>query len=165
MPQGVTEPLYRGRKNCQVWWHYLLVLLQYWKDADSPYPYGGPLCHDSKLMMFMYYCIKHLLCMGHIDLHHSSIKNLTPWTTFARQHYSTAQVTKQCETYATICEQLVELKDTSTMRQTQRSERCSSAAGTLGRCPHPETRQNNVQEMKICSYPSRQRSQGIASLV
>ena len=99
------------KENCQVWWCYLLMLLQYWKDVDSPYPYGGLLHHDSKLMMFLYYQIKHLLFMGKINLHHYSIKNQTPWTTFARQHYSTHQVTKQWETYATICEELAELKD------------------------------------------------------
>ena len=71
------------RENCQVWWCYLLALLQYWKDADSPYPYGGLLCHDSKLMMYVYYQIKCLLYLGKIDLHHYSIKNQTPWMAFA----------------------------------------------------------------------------------
>ena len=28
------------KENCQVWWCYLLALLQYWKDANSPFPYG-----------------------------------------------------------------------------------------------------------------------------
>ena len=45
------------RENCQVWWCYLLALLQYWKEADSPYPYGGLLRCDSKLMMYVYYQI------------------------------------------------------------------------------------------------------------
>ena len=45
----------------QVWWHYLLALLQYWKDAKSPYPYGGPLHCNSNLMMYVYYWIKCLL--------------------------------------------------------------------------------------------------------
>ena len=31
------------KENCQVWWCYLLALLQYLKDAKSPFPYGGPL--------------------------------------------------------------------------------------------------------------------------
>ena len=31
------------KENCQVWWCYLLALLQYWKDAKFPFPYGGPL--------------------------------------------------------------------------------------------------------------------------
>ena len=30
------------KENCQVWWHYLLALLQYLKDANSPFTYGGP---------------------------------------------------------------------------------------------------------------------------
>ena len=45
-----------------------------------------------------------------IDLHHYSIKNQTPWTAFARQHYLMHQVTKQQETYTMICEGLAELK-------------------------------------------------------
>ena len=31
------------KENCQVWWCYLLALLQYWKDANSLFTYGGPL--------------------------------------------------------------------------------------------------------------------------
>ena len=54
------------RENCQVWWCYLLALLQCWKDADSPYPYGGPLRRDNKLMMYVYYWIKCLLCLGRL---------------------------------------------------------------------------------------------------
>ena len=43
------------KKNCQVWWRYLLALLQYWRDAKSLYPYGGLLRHDSTLLMYVYY--------------------------------------------------------------------------------------------------------------
>ena len=71
------------KENCQVWWCYLLALLQYWKDAKSLYPYGGPLCHDSTLMMYTYYHIKCLLRMGKVELQHYSIKNQTPWMAFA----------------------------------------------------------------------------------
>ena len=48
--------------------------------------------------------------MGKINLHHYSIKNQTPWMAFARQHYLMHQVIKQQETYATICEELAEMK-------------------------------------------------------
>ena len=30
------------KENCQVWWCYLLVLLQYWRDASSLFTYRGP---------------------------------------------------------------------------------------------------------------------------
>ena len=43
------------KENCQVWWCYLLVLLQYWKDAKSLYPHGGPLRrdpHDVRLLPY-----------------------------------------------------------------------------------------------------------------
>ena len=99
------------RENCQVWWCHLLALLQDWKDADSPYPYGGLLCRNSKLMMYVYYWIKCLLHLGKINLHHYSIKNQTPWMVFMRKHYSMHQVMKQRESYATICEELQEMKN------------------------------------------------------
>ena len=99
------------KENCQVWWHYLLALLQYWKDAASPYPYRGLLHCDSNLMMYVYYQIKHLLHLGKVELQHYSIKNQTPWTAFAQKQYSHNQVTKQWETYTTINEELQELKN------------------------------------------------------
>ena len=99
------------KENCQVWWRYLLVLLQYWKDAKSPFPYGGPLHHDGNLMMYIYYRIKCLLCLGKVELQHYSIKNQTPWTAFAWKHYTHYQVTKQRETYATIVDELQEMKN------------------------------------------------------
>ena len=71
------------KENCQVWWHYLLALLQYWKDAKSPYPYRGPLHHDSNLLMYVYHHIKCLLHMERVKLQHYSIKNQMPWTAYA----------------------------------------------------------------------------------
>ena len=71
------------KENCQVWWCYLLVLLQSLKDAKSPYPYGGPLHHDSTLLMYVYHCIKHLLRMGRVKLQYYSIKNQMPWMAYA----------------------------------------------------------------------------------
>ena len=60
------------KENCQVWWCYLLVLLQYWKDAKSLFPYGGLLQHNSNLLMYIYHHIKHLLHMGRVELQHYS---------------------------------------------------------------------------------------------
>ena len=71
------------KENCQVWWHYLLALLQYWKDANSPFTYGGPLRHDSNLLMYVYHHIKCLLHMGKIELQHYSMKSQMPWTSYA----------------------------------------------------------------------------------
>ena len=99
------------KENCQVWWHYLLVLLQYWKDAKSLYPYGGPLHHDSTLMMYVYYCIKCLLHMGKVELQHYSIKTQMPWMAFACKHYTHNQITKQRETYTAIVDELQEMKN------------------------------------------------------
>ena len=94
-----------------MWWCYLLVLLQYWKDAKSLYPYKGPLHHDSTLLMYIYYHIKCLLCMGKVKLQHYSIKNQMPWMVFTQKNYTPNQITKQRETYAAIVDELQELKN------------------------------------------------------
>ena len=99
------------KENCQVWWRYLLVLLQYWKDAKSPFPYGGPLRRDSNLMMYIYHHIKCLLHMGRVELQHYSIKNRTPSTAYSRTNYMPDQITKQRETYAAIGDKLQDLKN------------------------------------------------------
>ena len=99
------------KENCQVWWGYLLVLLQYWKDAKSPFPYGGPLQCDSNLLMYIYHCIKCLLRMGRVELQHYSIKSQTPWMAYTRMSYTPDQITKQRKTYAAIVDELQDLKN------------------------------------------------------
>ena len=99
------------KENCQVWWRYLLALLQYWKDAKSPFPYGGLLRCDSNLLMYVYHRIKCLLRMGRVELQHYSIKSQMPWTAYARTNYMPDQIMKQRETYATIVDELQELKN------------------------------------------------------
>ena len=99
------------KENCQVWWHYLLVLLQYWKDANSLFTYRGPLRHDSNLLMYVYHCIKCLLCLGKIELQHYSVKSQTPWTSYAWTKYMPYQIMKQRETYATVVDELQDLKN------------------------------------------------------
>ena len=98
-------------KNCQVWWRYLLVLLQFWKDANSPFTYGGPLRHDSNLLMYVYHCIKCLLHLGKIELQHYSMKSQMPWTSYAQTKYMPYQITKQREPYATVVDELQDLKN------------------------------------------------------
>ena len=99
------------KENCQVWWHYLLALLQYWKDAKSLFPYGGLLRRDSNLLMYVYHRIKHLLCMGRVELQHYSVKSQMAWMVYAQMNYMPDQITKQRETYATIVDELQELKN------------------------------------------------------
>ena len=99
------------KENYQVWWHYLLVLLQYWKDANSPFTYGGPLRHDSNLLMYVYHHIKCLLQLGKIELHHYSVKSQTPWTSYTRTKYMPSQITKQRENHAAVVDKLQDLKN------------------------------------------------------
>ena len=70
------------KENCQVWCRYLL--LQYWRDANSPFTYRGPLRHDSNFLMYVYHCIKCLLHLGKIELQHYSVKSQTPWMSYAQ---------------------------------------------------------------------------------
>ena len=99
------------KENCQVWWRYLLALLQYWKDANSPFTYGGPLQRDNNLLMYVYHHIKCLLHLRKIKLQHYSMKSQTPWTSYARTKYTPSQITKQRETYATVVDKLQDLKN------------------------------------------------------
>ena len=99
------------KENCQVWWCYLLALLQYWKDAKSPFPYRGPLRHDSNLLMYVYHHIKCLLHMGRVELQLYSIKNQMPWMAYSQTDYMLDQITKQRETYAAIGDELQDLKN------------------------------------------------------
>ena len=99
------------KENCQVWWRYLLALLQYWRDASSPFTYGGPLRCNSNLLMYVYHPIKCLLHLGKIELQHYSIKSQTPWTSYARMKYMPSQITKQRETQAAVVDELQDLKN------------------------------------------------------
>ena len=99
------------KENCQVWWHYLLVLLQYWKDANSLFTYGGPLRRDSNLLMYVYHCIKCLLCLGKIELQHYSMKSQMPWTSYTWTKYMPYQIMKQRKTYTAVVDELQDLKN------------------------------------------------------
>ena len=90
------------KENCQVWWCYLLALLQYCRDASSPFTYGGPLRCDSNLLMYVYHYIKCLLHLGKIKLQHYSVKSETPWMSYAQMKYTPSQITKQRETQAAV---------------------------------------------------------------
>ena len=99
------------KENCQVWWCYLLALLQYWKDAKSPFTYGGPLRRDSNLLMYVYHSTKCLLHMGRVELQHYSVKSQMPWMAYAQTNSMPDQIMKQKETYAAIVDKLQHLKN------------------------------------------------------
>ena len=125
-----------------MWWHYLLALLQYWKDTKSLYPYRGPLRCDSTLLMYIYHHIKCLLHMGKVKLQHYSIKNQMPWMAYAWKTYMHNQITKQRETYAVIVDKLQELKnwlhkcyEAEADAEICEAEKCG---GTFRKCPSRE---------------------------
>ena len=61
--------------------------------------------------MYVYHHIKHLLCMGKIELQHYSIKSQMPWTVYAQAKYMPYQIMKQRETYAAVVDELQDLKN------------------------------------------------------
>ena len=130
------------KENCQVWWHYLLVLLQYWRDASSPFTYRGPLQCDSNLLMYVYHHIKCLLCLGKIELQHYSIKSQTPRMSYAQTKYTPSQIMKQRETQAAVVAGFRTLRigytNAMTQKQMQRSMRQNNVGETSGRCPDLE---------------------------
>ena len=97
-------------ESCQVWWCYFLALLQYQKDTNSPYSYGGSIQYDSKLMMYVYYQIKCLLHIGKIELQLYVVKLMTPWAVYGREQYMPAEITKQHESYTAMSKQQCKLK-------------------------------------------------------
>ena len=66
---------------CREWWMYFLVLLQCWKDETCTFEYGGALHPDSKVLLFVYFCIKNLFKKARvIDFHLYQVKNSTNWS-------------------------------------------------------------------------------------
>ena len=72
---------------------YFLTLLQCWKDEQSPHEYGGALRPDSKILLFMYYRVKHVFSKAGLqDFHLYQVKNGTNWSAFMQEKYSTEQI-------------------------------------------------------------------------
>ena len=62
--------------RCREWWMYFLTLLQCWKDERSPHEYGGALRPDSKILLFVYYRVKHVFSKAGLqDFHLYQVKN------------------------------------------------------------------------------------------
>ena len=66
--------------RCREWWMYFLVLLQSWKDETCTFDFAGALRPDSKVMLFVYWCVKEVLKKaGVTDFHLYQVKNRTNW--------------------------------------------------------------------------------------
>ena len=79
--------------RCREWWMYFLTLLQCWKDERSPFEYGGALRPDSKVLLFVYYRIKHIFGKAGItDFHLYQVKNATNWSTVMQKKYNSDQL-------------------------------------------------------------------------
>ena len=98
--------------RCQEWWMYLLMLLQCWKDESCAFNYGGALCPDSKVMLFIYFRIKNLLKKaGVADFHLYQIKSKTNWSVAMLTKYTPDQLTVQREMHREAKEEMTAFKD------------------------------------------------------
>ena len=81
---------------CREWWMYFLVLLQCWKEETCTCEYGGALCPDSKVLLFIYFRLKNLLKKARvIDFHLYQVKNKTNWSLAMRTKYTPDELTSQ----------------------------------------------------------------------
>ena len=79
--------------RCRKWWMYFLTLLQCWKDDRGPFEYGGALRLDSKVLLFVYYRIKHVFSKaGVTDFHLFQVKNAMNWSTVTQKKYNPEQL-------------------------------------------------------------------------
>ena len=81
------------RVRCRDWWMYFLVLLQCQKDDTCTFEYGGALWPDSKVLLFIYSCVKHIFKKAlMIDFHLYQVKNATNWSTVMWSKYTPDQL-------------------------------------------------------------------------
>ena len=81
--------------HCVREWTYLLKLLQYWKDANSLYKYGGLVWTEGKLMLFVFYHISEMLNPENLFIRLHEVMDGMPW----RHHYLEYHSKEDCEAY------------------------------------------------------------------
>ena len=84
---------------CRDWWLYYLALIQFWWDEICENQYGGPVCPDSKIMLFVYYRAKEVFSAVGLDLHYYAVKNATPWGNITLKNFTDEQLTTQRKMY------------------------------------------------------------------
>ena len=98
--------------QCREWWMYFLVLLQCWKDETCAFEYGGALCPDSKVLLFIYFRLKNMLKKaGVIDFHLYQVKNNTNWSIAMRTKYMPDELTSQRKRHQEAKEEMTAFKE------------------------------------------------------
>ena len=91
---------------------YFLVLLQCWKDETCAFEYGGALRPDSKVLLFIYFCLKNLLKKaGVIDFHLYQVKNKTNWSIAMQANYTPDELTSQRKRHQEAKEEMTAFKE------------------------------------------------------
>ena len=101
---------------CMVAWTRYLVLLQYWEDAKAIHPYGGPVCHESKLMLFCLTWLNHLLEPYGRRIYLHDIFDKLPWNRYYSTHFTEEECQKHRADYAQLQAKLCDLSTWLTKR-------------------------------------------------
>ena len=119
--QGATLPTPPGssRKRqgediaarCLEWWHYFMVLMQFWKDETMPFQYGGIVRHDSKVLLYIMFRLKAILKTVDFKFHHYAVKATTTWNDYARENLTSEQVTVDRKAHQKTHDELTALKN------------------------------------------------------
>ena len=98
--------------RCREWLMYFLVLLQCWKDETFAYEYGGALCPDSKVLLFIYFHLKNLLKKARvINFHLYQVKNKTNWSIAMQTKYTPDELTSQRKRHQEAKEEMTAFKE------------------------------------------------------
>ena len=93
--------------RCLKWWRYFCALIQFWKDETTPFQYGGVVCYDSKVLLYVMFRLKAVLRTMNFKFHHYTI---TTWNDFATEHLTSDQITLDCKCHQKTHDKLCDLK-------------------------------------------------------
>ena len=97
--------------RCLKWWHYFLVLMQFWKDETTPFQYGGIVRHDSKVLLYVMFRLKAVLKLVDFKFHHYAVKAMTTWNDYTRENLTGEQVTADRKAHQKTHDELTALKN------------------------------------------------------
>ena len=97
--------------RCLKWWHYFLVLMQFWKDKTTPFQYGGVVRHDSKVLLYIMFRLKAVLKTVDFKFHHYAVKATTTWNDYTREKLTSEQVTADRKAHQKAHDELTTLKN------------------------------------------------------
>ena len=101
-PHGPIHPkcrkIYLGdewRDQLTAWWKFYMSLVQYWTDATSDHPYGGPIREDSKMMYYIFYRMEVLFKKWNIQtIPLYAMKATTLWGRVGAKGFASNEMTR-----------------------------------------------------------------------